>query len=161
VWARGQLGDYSWGESTDTDLTAGDIVSALRKSFLGLFAVCSSWDSGMLRPDTMAVPGWRMLQGHAASEALTDALIDAWPQSDCGYDEWYLFQQVPQLGRLHAFCNWGAISLAQAGVLRELPSGFDLANQLDQYRPHAVIGDGARVFVIAPDAGLVTKVEHL
>lgn len=160
MWARGSFGEYSWRESADNEWTAGDVVSALRRSLRGLYAVCASWDSGMLRPDTMGLAGWRTVTGHAVSDALTDHLIAAWPQSDCGFDEWYFFREVPALGRIAPFCNWG-VSLAEPGALRDVPDGFNLTDQLRHYRPEVVVGDGHRVFIISRDAALAAEVEKL
>jgi hypothetical protein len=159
--ARGTIAGYSWAEDWTADLVAADIVAALPDRLVALRALCTSWDSGMLDPVASGMPAWNMHSGNAVSPVLSADHLKAWPQSSCGWDEWYFFRTLPTGEKLQAFCNWGGLSLAAAGAVTELPSGFDLAGQLRRCSPELVIGDGQRIFIIARDPQAVLEFEHL
>jgi hypothetical protein len=116
--------------------------------------VCTSWDSGKLQPVLLGLTSWQVNGEHAVSPIIDPALTDSWPRSSCGYDEWYFFLEVPEHLEIHALCNWGA-SVGDAGELRDVPTAFDLLAQLDRYQPHAILGDGHRVFLITKDRTLL------
>jgi hypothetical protein len=124
-----------------------------------LRAVCTSWDSGEFDPIAAGLSGWQVRAKHAVSPVVEGSLVEVWPRSSCGYDEWYFFDQVPEFVQLDPICNWG-MSLADARELREVPSGFDLLDQLDKYVPRAVLGEARRVFAISQDQGLLTDFEE-
>ena len=88
------------------------------------------------------------------SPAIDPAVAESWPGSSCGFDEWYFFREIPDGVELQALCNWGA-SVAEAGELRDVPSGFDFRAQLDRYQPYAILGDGHRTFVVTKDSALL------
>ena len=155
--ARGTIGPYHWAEHWSAQLAAADVISALWRRLDGLRAVCTSWDSAMLDIHRPALRDWQTRSRYAVSPVMTRAMAESWPRSSCGWDEWYFFRAVPELDVLHAFCNWAGISVAQAAELEQLNAGFSLAAQLERYRPHTVIGDGDRVFVIAETEDLVNE----
>jgi hypothetical protein len=101
--------------------------------------------------------GWWQQGVHAVSPLIDAAMAQAWPKSSCGFDEWYFFEELPAFEAVHALCNWGGVSVGEAGELRNVPSGFDLQEQLDRLQPRVVVGDGRRVFVITRDASLVAE----
>ena len=154
--ATGRLGDWLWVEGWAVDLYCPDIVRIFSSRFVDRRAVCTSWDSGWLDPEAARLQEWSVTDGHAVSPPITASLAEAWPESSCGFDEWYFFGSVPEFTGLQAVCNWEGMSLAVAPNLRGV--GFDLVKQLDLYQPWAVVGDGQRVFVITRDASFVADV---
>jgi len=154
---RGIIGACHWAENWGLDLTAGQVVAELRSHLAGLRAICTSWDSGILDTGAFSLPGWEMRAGHAVSPVLDAALLESWPASPCGWDEWYFLRAVPPEPRIAAFCNYGGLSVGEAAELKGLPSGPDLQEQLVRYLPEVVIGDGQRVFVIAQEERIVSE----
>jgi hypothetical protein len=78
---------------------------------------------------------------------IDEPLAKNWPESSCGFDEWYFFESLPPFEKLPAICHWG-VSLGDVSELPGVPTGFDLWSQLDRYQPLAVLGDGRRIFLI-------------
>ena len=154
-WTRQDDSKRGTGEDRAVQLGCADFVRAMPTPFLDLRAVCTSWDSGELDPVAAGMSGWQLQGAHAVSPPIEVALAEAWPVSPCGrFDEWYFFADVPAFGELHPICNWG-LSLAEAGDLPGVPSGFDLEKQLDRYEPRVVLGDGQRLFMVSRDERLV------
>ena len=153
----GQISAWHWGEYCTDEVTVSEVVSNLRRHLTGMRAVCSSWDSGMLKPAGPEWSGWFTECGHAVSPPIDDHLATSWPQSGCGYDEWYFFGVVPTLSTVHSICNWTGLSIGECGPLARVPNGFDLAAQLERLNPELVVGDGDRVFVIAKDKQVVSE----
>jgi hypothetical protein len=71
-----------------------------------------------------------------------------------------LFEVLPDFETLHALCNWG-IPVAEATTLVDVPTGFDLSEQLTRFKPHAVLGDGGRIFLITRNGPLMEEFVHL
>jgi hypothetical protein len=142
-------------EDWSTDLAACDVIAELHPRVLGLRAVCTSWDSCMV--DAGDLSGWQWVSGQAVSPRIDGAMARAWPESSCGFDEWYFFEVLPPFEKLHAFCNWTGLSLAEAAGLEELQAGFSLADQLTRFRPALVVGDGDRTFLLARDAAVLPE----
>jgi hypothetical protein len=153
--ARGNINGYHWAEHWSVDLSAADVIAALRDHLTGLRAVCSSWDSAILDTRGPAFSQWETQSGQAVSPVISKALAQSWPRSSCAWDEWYFFQAVPQFEKIRPFCNWAGISLAGAAELENVPTGFSLAIQLGRYRPQLVVGDGDRVFLVTEDENMV------
>ena len=86
---------------------------------------------------------------------ISDALIDAWPYCDGGFEEWYFFATLPGNLHLSAYCNWTGLSVADWPKLVDVTGGIDLLGQLDVARPTAVLGIGERVFAISTDPTLI------
>jgi hypothetical protein len=152
--ARGSFGRWTWVEDPLADLYCADVVRALGQHFVGLRAVCTSWDSGML--DASGMVGWTVQNGQAVSPIIDRDLAETWPESSCGWDEWYFFDALPPFVKLHALCNWG-VSIGEAAELEFVPSGFNMEKQIIQHEPRMVLGDGNRIFIVAQDAGLADE----
>ncbi len=158
----GSLGSYHWAEDWEADLGATEVVAALAGRLVGLRGVCVSWDAGLLDPARLEQPGWSLVAAYALSPELDEATLQAWPTSGGDWDEWYLFSEPPLLrGRLHAFCNYPALSVGQAAELREWPTGFDLQAQLERNRPRLVVGEGTRLFALTPELSVVEEFQGL
>jgi hypothetical protein len=111
----------------------------------------------MLDAGAAGLAGWEMQATYAVSPVLDVALLESWPESHSGWDEWYFFRNIPGGLALPAVCNYGGTSLADASMLKGLPEGPDLPAQLDCHMPEAVVGDGQRIFFIARERALVDK----
>lgn len=147
----GQIAGWRWAEYWSDEVTAAEIIFDLRRHFTGMRAVCSAWDSGMLRLKGPEWSGWTTVDGYAVSPLIDDRLTDSWPQSSCGHDEWYFFDAVPTLTKIHAFSKWLGMSISTSVQLTGVPSGFDLREQLERINPMFVVGEGDRVFILAKD----------
>jgi len=153
----GQLGEWRWAEGWGLDLYCPDIIRLVSSRLLGLQGVCTSWDSGLLDLAGADLPEWSAKGAHAVSPPITTVMADAWPESSCGFDEWYFFESLPDSTGLEAICNWG-VTLADAQELLGLPTGFDLQAQLNVYQPKLVVGDGQRPFVVTRDQAILADV---
>jgi hypothetical protein len=153
---RGTVGTYSWAECVSADVTLADVVRRLKRYFLGLRAVNVSWDSGVFMPSEAELSqGWRVEAGRAISPILDDAITEKWPSDDCGFEEWYLFSQLPSNLLLSPYCNWLGISVGEWEQLVNVPDGLDLRRQLEAAQPDVVLGEGQRLFAISRDAAII------
>jgi hypothetical protein len=159
----GRVGECYWAEVDREQADIRDVVRALRSRLRGMRAVSVSWDSGKIQEIGAVPAGWAVQGEHAVSPPLEDAILEAWPQSECNsgrYDEWYFFRAVPDQLRLQALCNWATVHL-QAVAEIAYPGGFDLAAQLALAEPEIVIGDGAGLYVIARDESAALELRNV
>src|SRR5207244_694050 len=70
---------------------------------------------------------WLFQDGYAVSPVINDALIENWPYSGDGFDEWYFFRVVPPVLKLAPYCNWCSVSV---GDWQQLTFRMDLGAQL-------------------------------
>ena len=154
---RGQIGSYSWGQywHEEPELSVPDVVRGLSGFLVGLFGVNVSFDSGRLGQRVPLPSGWIRVQDYAVSPRITENLINDWMRSECGFDEWHFFRDVPADLDVQAFCNWYTFHLDQWEILRRTENGFDLYDQLERFQPEAVIGEGHSIFVISRDTTIV------
>ena len=163
VVATGRVGKHHWAEIPGDQAEIRAVVHSMRLRLRGLRAVNVSWDSGKMHELSAAPPGWTVEQGHVVSPPLEEAILGAWPQSQCNsgrYDEWYFFRMLPAELALQPLCNWYGIGLERAGELA-FPGGFDLAAQLQRAMPDIVIGDGTDLFVLALDESALSLLEEV
>ena len=157
VTGSGTLGRFSWIELSGDQWDVPMVVRRLTPHVVGLVAINTSWDSGLLIPKPSEDwPGWRQVGGLAVSRRIDLALASNWPASECvsgRWDEWYFFRDVDAALQLAAFCNYGGVSLEDAPELA-YPGGLDLQAQLNRYQPELVIGHGKFVFAIAREPSL-------
>lgn len=153
----GNLGAFLWIEAVPKDDTGLiDAMLKLRRHLIGLRAVNVSWDSGVLVPsDEERRQGWTVEEGRAVSPVIDDAVLDAWPWCDGGFEEWYFFSTLPRNLKLSAYCNWTRHSVRDWPSLVEMPDGFNLQKQLETAQPTLVIGEGQRLFAISPHVELI------
>jgi hypothetical protein len=147
----GAIGPYRWGEfSNETpELVVPDVIRGLARHLIGLRAVNVSWDSGLLVHSDPGLPAdWTFEGPYAVSPPVTQDLIQQWPYSPEGFDEWYFFRDVPSLFNVNAFCNYVGTSLEVAAQVPFL-GGISLPEQLERWRPSVVVGQGYNIFVIA------------
>lgn len=143
------------------DTALFDAVRNLRHHLNGLRAVNVSWDSGLFVPsDDEKRQGWVVQDGRAISPVMDDGIIDAWPWCDGGFGEWYFFSTVPSELNLAAFCNWTGLSITDWASLVNIPTGFNLRQQLETARPHAVLGMGETLFAISSDRTVIKDFEQ-
>ena len=153
--ASGSIGDYRWAEFTNEapQLTVPTVVRGLAEHVKGLRGVNVAWDSGRLLPsDSEVEASWVFQDGYAVTPVINAALIQDWPYSGDGYDEWYFFRVVPVGLQLAPYCNWCSVSV---GDWEQLTFRMDLGAQLAQFRPELVIGENQKIFVISRDAAVV------
>jgi len=155
--ATGRLGEWFWAEDRTVELHCSDIVRALPSHFVGLRGVCTSWDSGVLDPTAAGMPDWQVKGMHAVSPPIDSVAAESWPKSLCGFDEWYFFEDLPAFEVLHALCSWHGVSVGEAAALQDVPTGFDLQEQLDRHQPRIVLGDGQGLFLLTRDEALVAE----
>jgi len=153
----GHIGAFQWIEAAETKGRGLiDTVRQLGRHLIGLRAVNVSWDSGLLAPSYPEWPqGWTSEQGRAVSPVIDDRVIDAWPWCDEGWEEWYFFSTLPKNLHLSAYCNWGGMSINDWPSLVNVPTGFDLKQQLETAQPAVVIGEGRKLFAISRNIKLL------
>lgn len=119
----GYIGTYCCGESVPSpDMAMLDTLRTLGHRLNGLRAANVSWDSGLLVPsDDEKRQGWTVQDGRAISPVIDDAIIDAWPWCDGGFEAWYFFLTLPSELNLSAFCNWTGLSIADWASLVNVP----------------------------------------
>jgi hypothetical protein len=103
----------------------------------------------------MGIAGWKLLDGVAVSDALDNDLLTSWPESDCGFDEWYFTRDAIMAFPLEAICNHAGLSVGEVDVLLEFPNPVDIAAQLERVDPLAVIGEGTATYVITPSEAVL------
>jgi hypothetical protein len=161
--ATGTIGEYHWIEWVPTrDVILTDLVQGMAPQLSGLRGVNVSWDSGLLlASDVETKSGWRMEQGRAISPPIDEAVAAAWPYSDCGWDEWYFFSQLPDDLQLSAYCNWGGLSLADWQDIVEVPTAVNLHRQLARAHPILVLGEGTKLFAITTRLDLIEQFRRI
>ena len=111
----------------------------------GRFAVNASFDSGLFKPSREDYSqGWIQRDGFAVSPRIPRG----WqlPEHDCApYDEWYVFEEVPNLGSLEAYCNYMGFSPIDYGWDEKLEAFWE---QLRSLHPVHCIGDGTFPFFV-------------
>jgi len=159
---RGHIDEFHWIEcDKPSHLVLCEIVRGLAPFLMDCRALNVSWDSGVLLPSDAESEGWTFEQGHAISPATDHALLNSWPYSG-GFDEWYFFTQLPADLSLIPYCNWGGgTSISDWPSIAGAPTGVDLGRQLRQSRPHAVVGEGYKLFAISVDIELVNEFGRL
>jgi hypothetical protein len=105
--------------------------------------------------------GWALMQGRAISPIIDDLVIEGWPWSDGGFEEWYFFSQLPEDLDLSAYCNWVGVSIADWAAMVDLRTGLDLKKQLEAARPYAVLGVGEWLFAISEHRVLMDEFAKL
>ncbi len=91
--------------------------------------------------------GWQ-----AVSQPVSESDLLAWPESGCGFDEWYFFRSAPpvQSSRVIAWCNYAyGLRLDQWDVPTRFEESFDLRAQLDRVAPDAVIGVAHSMYLLS------------
>jgi hypothetical protein len=96
-----------------------------------------------------------MKAGRAISPPVDDGVVESWPWSDEGYEEWYFFADVPDELELAPFCNWQSMTLANWDALVGVPDAVNLGRQLESTRPRVVLGMGQKLYVISENASLI------
>jgi hypothetical protein len=99
----GAHGEYFWLTSS-FDHYSGTLVKQCPEIFIGRFMVVTAIDSGIPRlRGGQEAAGWEMRGGIAYSPRLR-SVDDVFYQRDGhdvpGFDEWYFFQELPNLGKL-------------------------------------------------------------
>src|SRR4051794_35587986 len=98
----GEWCNFRWFQSSD--LSLGGLVEAVPDLLRDRFVVVTSLDSGPLRltPDDTAA-GWRQSGSLAISpKSPTPRSL---PLGE--WDEWFLFEELPAVGSLDVFVNFG------------------------------------------------------
>jgi hypothetical protein len=146
--ATGRIEAYCWYEFEQMSLR--DLLTALCSRLIGLRAVNTSWDSGLLIPnEEQTRQGWSVHGGTGVTPVVTGALIESWPSPDDYCDEWWFFREVPpEFDPPHGYCNYLGTSLACWREL-EFEGGAQLAQNLRHYQPGFVVGNGTWTYCIS------------
>jgi hypothetical protein len=153
VIKTGFIGEYRWAQFSEEEpeLFVPHVVRGLSEFVIGLRAVNVAWDSGRLHlSQEQTAAGWTMHSGYAVTPVIDLGLVQTWPRSSCGFDEWYFFKDLPPSFELKAFCNWVQTSLEDWKDLIECkPDNIDLLGQLQTASPELVVGESYSIFIIA------------
>lgn len=132
----------------------------LKPRILGLKAINTSWDSGLLTSHNDFPEGWAVHDKAAVTPVITDTLIELWPLSHEEYcDEWWFFEQIPaNFDFTHGFCNWIDNRIANWAEL-EFDGGAQLAKSIRRFRPEMIVGNNKFTYCVSKcDIGeLATK----
>ena len=150
---QGTIGDYEWIEwrKENEDIRVPDIVSHLKQILKGLYALNTSFDSGLFIPkESDLQAGWSQIGKQAISPQLTDSLLDRFPNEkyfhDCGgFEEWYFFRQHPLEVPTRGFCNWVANTMENHG---DVKFSHDFEGDIHRCQPELVIGEGYTLYLI-------------
>jgi len=94
MWAGFEDG-YEWIVAT---CSLGDLLSACPEIVMGRFVAVTAFDSGpLVLTEDERVKGWNSQLGVAYSPRVAD--VKTLPFDNC-YDEWYIFDQHTEIGRI-------------------------------------------------------------
>lgn len=150
---RGQTAGYHWFYSTTLDIDS--IIAEEPSLLLGKRVVISSFDSGLFKPTRAELRlGWRTIGDLAISppvEAHTEL-----PQA--GFDEWYLFDQVPPNLDLEAFVNFtGFIPEYDGEQPQTMETTTRFWDQVLLTKPTTYISDGDCLVLVTRHEGAVER----
>jgi hypothetical protein len=136
---NGCLEDYSWYDLDDLPLR--DLVRLISSDIIGLQAVNTSWDSGILIPSEEQFRcGWTVARKAAVSPRIDCSLISVWPTSHDAYcDEWWFFRDVPPaFDFTHGICN---MISARIGQWKDVEFSTHFAENIRRFRPEVIVGN--------------------
>jgi hypothetical protein len=145
----GRIDSYFWYDLGEVSLR--ESLRRLGPSIVGLEAINTSFDSGLLSPDYRAFPaGWATHGGAAVSPPITDALIAAWPLSHDQYcDQWWFFKHIPaEFDVTRGICNYVSCHIGDWAAL-EFEGGAQLAKNIARFRPEAIVGNNDRAYCVS------------
>lgn len=131
------------------EMALRDLITLVKSHIIGMMAVNTSWDSGILKPsETQLQHGWTR-QGHAAvTPPIDDSLISSWPVSHDDYcDEWWFFHSIPPAFDFsHGFCNMVS---QRIGQWEEVEFCTHLAESIQRFGPELVLGNGKWTYCVS------------
>ncbi len=146
---KGILSGYNY--IVDFDMLLEELLLEISSQLVGTRAANTSFDSGILGGEVVPLKekyleeGWEVINGRAVSPVIDERIIRSFMYTDC-YDEWYFFDEVPDVMYIEAFCNWGADGFEEAESYETLETkGFNLLSALHNYKPVAVAGWNADI----------------
>lgn len=149
---QGTIGKYEWLEWREEkeDLRIPDIIFCLKPILKDLYALNTSFDSGLFTPKESDIQlGWSLIDKLALSPQLTEALLDSFPQKypiGCdGFNEWYFFHDYPTQIPTGAFCNWLGLTIAEHA---EVKFSHDFEGDIHRCLPELVLGEGRNLYLI-------------
>jgi hypothetical protein len=147
----GRIADYYWYDLDERPTR--DVLRGIAPHILGLVAVNTSWDSGLLTADRTDFPvGWPTHHNVAVSPRVTRDSIERWPLSgDEDFDEWWFFGDVPpDFDFTHGICNYVANRIGDWAEL-EFEGGVQLARNIGRFRPAMIVGKGKFAYCVSKD----------
>ncbi|MBI5817404.1 MAG: hypothetical protein HZA88_00290 [Verrucomicrobia bacterium] len=145
----GRIADHFWYDLDEEPLR--DALRRIAPHILGLKAVNTSWDSGVLTSDRADFPlGWTTHNNVAVSPQITQDLIARWPLShDECCDEWWFFKEIPsEFDFTHGICNHIANRIGDWADL-EFEGGVQLARNISRFRPTIIMGYGRFTYCVS------------
>lgn len=137
-----------WHDGYDVNL--GDLIHQLPQLVHGRYVAIAASDSGPYSLSAVEIAsGWQRVGDLAISPIITD--IDQLPTP--GFDEWYVFERLPDRARLSKFSN--AIALKPFGESDKVDAFWA---QIEDLQPvHALLG-ACRLLLITQDAAIYESV---
>ena len=150
---KGTMGIYKWIEFREENegLIIPHLISWLKPILKGLYALNTSFDSGLYLPTKLDIQlGWSRIGDRAISPPLTESILDSFPDknmgSECaGYNEWYFFRDYPKGVPTGVFCNWQGLSIAKHADVKFL---HDFEADIHRCLPELVMGEGTFLYLI-------------
>lgn len=145
----GRIGDYFWYDLGELPLR--ESLRRLAPRIVGLEAVNTSFDSGLLSPRCSEFPaGWGVHGQAAVSPVITHELIADWPLSHEEYcDEWWFFRRIPaDFDITHGICNYVSNRIRDWAEL-EFEGGPQLGKNIVRLRPELIVGNNDLTYCVS------------
>lgn len=138
-----------WNNGCDVNL--GDIIHQLPQLVLGRYVAIAWSDSGPYDLSAAEISsGWQRVGDLAISPMITN--VGQLPTP--GFDEWYVFERLPDRARLAKFSS--AIAFAPFGESNKV---YEFWSQIDDLQPtHALLGACPSLLMITQDVAMYERV---
>jgi hypothetical protein len=152
----GEWCSFRWFQASD--LSLGSLLSAVPQLVRDRSVVISSCDSAPLSlPADLIEIGWRQAANLAVSPLSPDPR--ALPRG--GFDEWYLFEDVPSVRSLEVFVNFATFSLCpDPGNEWQLAAVERFWGQVAEWWPESYLADGAQLICVTRSDEILPEVER-
>lgn len=146
--STGKHNDYYWAEWTSPGAFLGDLITAVPEMVLGKRMINTSFDSGGLGlSEEDYEKGWNRL----GSLTISPPVLDTSEIPHDQYDEWYIFETLPELmlfSQKDVFINDSRFQLRDAvdPVIQAVQDRFWA--QFDRIAPETYAAEGAHVLLV-------------
>lgn len=139
----------SWDNGCDVNL--GDVIRQLPQLVLGHHVAIARSDSGPYKLGTAEIAsGWQSIGDLVISPMITDVAQLPTP----GFDEWYVFERLPDRTKLSRFSS--AIAFQPFGESNKVEEFW---SQIEDLQPtHALLGACPSLLLVTRDAALYERV---
>ncbi|MCZ7644824.1 MAG: hypothetical protein M5U26_06005 [Planctomycetota bacterium] len=151
---QGKQAGYYWLHSDTGFLDS--LVENAPELVLGKHVVVTSFDSGPLKLSAEEIKaGWFSRKALAYSPRIKD-LCEV---PSCGFSEWYVFNELKEIGDLEVFVNYSTWALADSvSSLPKNPLIVNFWDQMTRLRPFAYAAEGIFLNLAVMDEDIFNRV---